>query len=88
MLKLGESPMFDTDLITKPPIAELFAALRTGVEASIITRNEARALMNYDAVEGGDEFIVAKNMGQGGGQTNLGTDTSGGVAQGDIQNAT
>jgi HK97 family phage portal protein len=88
MLKLDEEPAFDTDLLVKPPIAELFSALRTGVEASIITRNEAREIMDYEEVEGGDEFIQAKNMGTGGGQTNLGTDTSGGVAQGDVANAT
>lgn len=88
MLKLGEEPMFDTDFLIRPSIAETFAALRTGVEASIITRNEARAALDYEPVEGGDEFIVAKNMGQGGGQTNLGNDTSGAVAQGDISNGT
>ena len=87
ILKLNEAPAFDTDLITKPPLTELFAALRTGVEASIITKNEAREIMDYEPVAGGDEFIVAKNMGTGGGQTNLGNDTSGAVAQGDIPNA-
>jgi len=85
MLKLGEEPLFDTDFLIKPSLAETFAALRTGVEASIITRNEARAMIDYDAVDGGDEFIVAKNMGQGGGQTNIGTDTSAGVANGNPQ---
>lgn len=88
MLKLDEEPAFDTDLLVKPPLAELFAALRTGVEASIITRNEAREIMDYEEVEGGDEFIQAKNMATGGGQTNLGNDTSGGVAQGDVANGT
>lgn len=87
MLKLDEEPEFDTDLLVKPPLAELFAALRTGVEASIITKNEAREIMDYEEVEGGDEFIQAKNMATGGGTTNLGNDTSGGVAQGDIANA-
>jgi HK97 family phage portal protein len=87
-LKLGEAPLFDTDFLVKPSLAESFAALRTGVEASIITRNEARAYLDFDPVEGGDEFIVAKNMGQGGGQTNLGTDTSDKVSQGDIANGT
>lgn len=84
MLKLGEEPEFDTDLLMRPPLAELYAGLRTGVEASIITRNEAREILDYEPVEGGDEFIFAKNMGQGGGSTNIGTDTSGAVAQGDI----
>lgn len=83
-LKLGEAPLFDTDFLVKPSLAESFAALRTGVEAGIITRNEARAYLDFDEVEGGDEFIIAKNMGQGGGQTNLGDDTSAKVSQGDI----
>ena len=86
LLKLDEQPVFDTDFIVKPSIAETFAALRTGVEASIITRNEARAYLDFDPVDGGDEFIVAKNMGEGGGSTNLGTDTSNGTAEGDIAN--
>lgn len=84
MLKLNEEPLFDTDFLIRPSLAETFAALRTGVEASIITRNEAREMLDYDTVEGGDEFIVAKNMGQGGGQSNLGNDTSAKVAMGDI----
>lgn len=83
-LKLGEEPLFDTDFLSRPTLAETFAALRTGVEASIITRNEAREALDFEPVEGGDEFIFAKNMGQGGGSTNLGNDTSAGTAQGDI----
>ena len=83
-LKLGEAPLFDTDFLVKPSLAESFAALRTGVEAGIITRNEARAYLDFEEVEGGDEFIIAKNMGQGGGQTNLGDDTSAKVSLGDI----
>lgn len=88
LLKLDEEPEFDTDLLVKPPLAELFSALRTGVEASIITRNEAREIMDYEEVEGGDEFIQAKNMGTGGGQTNIGIDTSGKTAIGDMINGT
>lgn len=84
MLKLGEEPLFDTDFIIRPSLAETFAALRTGVEAGLLTQNEARAILDYDPVEGGDKFYIAKNLGQGGGQTNLGKDTSGGVSQGDI----
>lgn len=82
-MKLGEAPLFDTDMIVKPSLAETFAALRTGVEAGILSRNEARAMIDYPEEEGLDEFIVAKNMGTGGGTTNIGTDTSGGIAQGD-----
>lgn len=82
-LKLGESPQFDTDMLVRPSLAETFSALRTGVEAGIISRNEAREMIDYPEEDGLDEFIVAKNMGMGGGQTNLGTDTSEGTAQGD-----
>jgi hypothetical protein len=52
------------------------AALRTGVEAGFITRNEAREHLDLDPLPGLDEPIVAKNMGTGGGTTNLGVDTS------------
>jgi HK97 family phage portal protein len=71
-LKLNEEPLFDTDFITKPPIAEVFAALRTGIESGVITQNEARAVLDYDPVDGGDVFFTAKNLGTGAGQTQLG----------------
>ena len=83
-LKLNERPTFDTDSLIRPSLAETFAALRTGIEAGIITRNEARSYMDFEEVEGGDDFLQALNMGTGGGATNLGDDTSGGVAEGDI----
>lgn len=67
---------WDFDQLQRPSIAEHFAALRTGVEAGIITRNEAREQVDYDPLPGLDVPIVAKNMGTGGGATNLGTDTS------------
>jgi HK97 family phage portal protein len=70
------SVVWDFDLVLRPSLAETMAALRTGVEASIITRNEARSWLDLEALEGGDELILAKNMGTGGGSTNLGDDTS------------
>jgi len=82
-LKLNEEPYFDTDFIARPPFAEQMAALRTGIEAGIMTRNEAREYLDLDDVEGGDEFFQALNLGQGGGSTNLGEDTSEGTATGD-----
>jgi hypothetical protein len=82
-LKLGEAPVFDTDMLVRPSLAETFSALRTAVEAGILSRNEARDILDYKQQPGLDEFIVAKNMGTGGGSTNIGTDTSGGTAQGD-----
>lgn len=71
---------FDTQELIRPGMAEHMAALRTGVEAGIITRNEAREDLDYPPLDGLDAPIVAKNMGTGGGQTNLGDDTSGGSA--------
>lgn len=72
----GDTVKFDTDDVTKPSMAEMFAALRTGVESGIITRNEARESIDFAPLPGLDTPIVAKNMGTGGGTTNLGTDTS------------
>jgi HK97 family phage portal protein len=67
---------FDADLISRPSLAEQMAALRTGVESGVITRNEAREWLDLEPLPGLDEPIVAKNMGTGGGTTNVGTDTS------------
>lgn len=69
---------WDTDDLVRPGMAETMAALRTGVEAGVITRNEAREELDLEPLEGLDEPIVAKNMGTGGGATNIGTDTSAG----------
>lgn len=71
---------FDADMISRPPLAEQMAALRTGVESGVITRNEAREWLDLDPLPGLDEPIVAKNMGTGGGTTNIGTNTSEGMA--------
>lgn len=57
-------------------MAETMAALRTAVEAGFMTRNEAREELDLSPLPGLDEPIVAMNMGTGGGQTNLGSDTS------------
>lgn len=67
---------FDTDYLVKPTLAEQMAALRTGVESGVITRNEARAWLDLEPLPGLDKPIVAKNMGTGGGQTAIGQDTS------------
>ena len=75
---VGTDIVFDTDYLTKPSLAEHYAALRTAVEAGFMTRNEAREELDLEPLPGLDEPIVAKNMGTGGGSTNIGTDTSGG----------
>lgn len=74
-----DSVLFDVDFLIRPSLAEQMAALRTGVEAGIITRNEARARLDMPPIQGLDDVILALNMGTGGGQTNLGDDTSGGT---------
>jgi HK97 family phage portal protein len=72
----GDTFEFDTDELVRPSLAEQFAALRTGVEAGIITRNEARERLDMEPLEGLDTPTLALNMGTGGGTTNLGSDTS------------
>jgi HK97 family phage portal protein len=72
------SATFDADMISRPSLAEQMAALRTGVESGVITRNEAREYLNLAPLDGLDDPILAKNMGAGGGQTNIGADTSAG----------
>lgn len=71
-----DSVVWDTDDLIRPNMAEMYAALRTGVESGVITRNEAREELELAPLPGLDEPIIAMNMGTGGGQTNLGTDTS------------
>ena len=73
---IGDTFDFDTDELVRPSLAETFAALRTGVEAGIITRNEARARLDMEPLDGLDTPTLALNMGTGGGSTNLGSDTS------------
>jgi len=76
----SESVSFDVDDLQRPGLAETMAALRTAVEAGFMTRNEAREELDMAPLPGLDDPIVAKNMGTGGGTTNIGTDTSAGSA--------
>jgi len=79
LLKLAspfDSMTWDLDALIRPGIAEQMAALRTGVEAGFLTRNEARAKLDLPPLPGLDEPTLALNVGTGGGQTNIGTDTS------------
>jgi HK97 family phage portal protein len=73
---MNDTADFDTDELIRPGLAETMASLRTAVEAGIITRNEARDELDMEPLPGLDEPIVAKNMGTGGGSTNIGNDTS------------
>jgi HK97 family phage portal protein len=86
-LKLGDKPEFDTDVITKPSFTETASGLRTLLEASLITRNEGREVLDLEPVEGGNEFIMPMNFAtgtqNGGGKSNAGVDTSQGTSEGD-----
>jgi HK97 family phage portal protein len=70
------SVSWDTDALIRPGVAEQMAALRTGVEAGFLTRNEARAKLDLEPLEGLDAPTLALNVGTGGGSSNLGSDTS------------
>jgi HK97 family phage portal protein len=71
-----ETVLFDVDDLQRPGMAETMAALRTAVEAGFMTRNEAREELDLPPLPGLDEPTLALNVGTGGGQTNLGDDTS------------
>jgi len=73
---VGSAVTWDTDDLVRPGMAETMAALRTAVEAGVMTRNEAREELDLDPLPGLDEPVVALNMGTGGGTTNIGNDTS------------
>jgi HK97 family phage portal protein len=73
---VGSAVTWDTDDLVRPGMAETMAALRTAVEAGVMTRNEAREELDLAPLPGLDEPVIALNMGTGGGTTNLGTDTS------------
>jgi HK97 family phage portal protein len=73
-----DSISWDIDELIRPGLAETMAAYRTAVEAGFMTRNEAREELDMDPLPGLDDPIVAKNMGTGGGTTNIGADTSAG----------
>jgi HK97 family phage portal protein len=72
----GESVAFDTDDLVRPGMAETMAALRTAVEAGVMTRNEAREELDLPPLPGLDTPTLALNVGAGGGSTNIGDDTS------------
>jgi hypothetical protein len=57
-------------------MAETMAALRTAVEAGVMTRNEAREELDLAPLPGLDTPTLALNVGAGGGSTNIGDDTS------------
>lgn len=72
----GETVSFDTDDLVRPGMAETMAALRTAVEAGVMTRNEAREELDLAPLPGLDTPTLALNVGAGGGSTNIGNDTS------------
>lgn len=75
-----DSVVWDMDELIRPGMAETMAAFRTAVEAGFMTRNEAREELDMEPLPGLDAPIIALNMGTGGGQTNIGNDTSAGSA--------
>jgi HK97 family phage portal protein len=66
LLPPGAQLVTDYDRIARGSLAETMAALRTGVEAGVITRNEARDKLDYDPLPGLDDPILAMNMTAGG----------------------
>ena len=57
---------FNVEAKLRGDFAEQYKILQTAVGAPILTRNEARRMLNYKPVEGADELITPLNVLEGG----------------------
>lgn len=82
-IKLGAVVEFDLDRIVRPSYAALMAGNRTAIECGILNVDEARDTLDLPPLPNGEgqQRFVAKNLGTGGGTTNIGVDTSLGAGQ-------
>lgn len=53
---------FDTAPLVRGTFSEQVTAIQTAIQSGIMTRNEARAMMGYTPIEGGDEVLIGPNM--------------------------
>jgi hypothetical protein len=53
---------FDTAPLVRGTFSEQVGAIQTAIQSGIMTRNEARAMMGYTPIEGGDEVLIGPNM--------------------------
>ena len=53
---------FDTTQLVRGTFNEQVAALQIAVQTGVMTRNEAREMMGYPPIEGGDEVLIGPNL--------------------------
>ncbi len=53
---------FDTTQLVRGNFNEQVAALQIAVQTGVMTRNEAREMMGYPPIEGGDEVLIGPNL--------------------------
>lgn len=54
--------VFDTTQLVRGTFAEQVSALQIAVQTGVMTRNEARTMMGFNPIEGGDEVLIGPNM--------------------------
>jgi phage portal protein BeeE len=53
---------FDTTTLVRGTFNEQVAALQIAVQTGVMTRNEAREMMGFPPIEGGDEVLIGPNL--------------------------
>ncbi len=53
---------FDTAPLVRGTFSEQVNAIQVAIQSGIMTRNEARTMMGYTPLEGGDEVLIGPNM--------------------------
>ena len=53
---------FDTTQLVRGTFTEQMTALQTAVQTGVMTRNEAREMMGFPPIEGGDEVLIGPNL--------------------------
>lgn len=53
---------FDTTQLVKGTFNQQVAALQIAVQTGVMTRNEARGILGYPPIEGGDEVLIGPNL--------------------------
>jgi len=53
---------FDTSPLVRGTFSEQVNAIQVAIQSGIMTRNEARTMMGYTPLEGGDEVLIGPNM--------------------------
>ena len=84
-LKLGVNLKFDTTQLLVGTFKEEVESLRMAIDCGVLTPNEAREKLGYEAHPDGDDLMISKNYEQAGVNGSDGTDAQPGNSNGDSQ---